>query len=110
MSTPEIERAIAENRKATEHFLATAHSVPKEKWEQPVAQGKWSPALIVDHIAVTTEVALKAINGDSSMGSIPKLLRLIPRKLGFDPTIKKGRIPRFGTLHTEHHERQLSTP
>ena len=164
----DVEKVIAENRKATEHFLATARSVAKEKWEQPVAAGKWSPAQIVDHIAVTTEVALKAINGDPSMGSIPKFLRFIPRKLGFDPTIKKGRFPekqrgpaifapsaghptyeasvakleramvaleshvrnlmaqnkhsfehtffgrvsipdyiRFGTLHTEHHQRQL---
>jgi hypothetical protein len=164
----EIEDVIAENRKATEQFLATARNVPKEKWAQPVAPGKWSPAQIVDHVAVTTEVALKAINGDPSMGSIPKFLRFIPRKLGFAPTIKKGRFPekqrgpaifapstgqpsyeasveklnraivalethvrtliaanqhsfehtffgrvsipdyiRFGTLHTQHHERQL---
>lgn len=167
----DIEQVIADNRKATDRFLATARSVPKEKWEQPVAPGKWSPAQIVDHIAVTSEVALKAINGDPSMGSIPKFLRFIPRKLGFDPTIKKGRFPekqrgpaifapsthhpayeasvakleramvaleahvrnlmaanhrsfehtffgrvsipdyiRFGTLHTEHHERQLPKP
>ena len=164
----EIEDVVAENRKATENFLAMARAVPKEKWEQPVAPGKWSPAQIVDHIAVTTEVALKAIKGDPSMGSIPKFLRFLPRKLGFDPTIKKGRFPekqrgpavfapstghpsydasveklnraivalethvrgvmaqnqhsfehsffgrvsipdyiRFGTLHTQHHERQL---
>jgi hypothetical protein len=164
----EIEDVIAENRKATEQFLTTARNVPTGKWEQPVAPGKWSPAQIVDHIAVTTEVALKAINGDPSMGSFPKFLRFIPRKLGFDPTIKKGRFPekqrgpavfapstgqpsyeasveklhraiaaletnvqgrmakgeyafehsffgrvsipdyiRFGTLHTQHHERQL---
>ncbi len=163
-----LEDAITENREATKRFLATAHSVAKEKWAQPVAPGKWSPAQIVDHIAVTTEVALKAIKGDPSMGSIPKFLRFIPRKLGFDPTIKKRRFPekqrgpaifapskdhpaydvsvakleraiialeshvrnviaanqhsfehtffgrvsivdyvRFGTLHTEHHERQL---
>jgi hypothetical protein len=164
----DIENIIAENREAAEHFMATARAVPKEKWEQPVGPGKWSPAQIVDHIAVTTEVALKAINGDPSMGSIPKFLRFIPRKLGFDPTIRKGRFPekqrgpaifapstghpayeasaakleramvalethvrnlmaenkhsfehtffgrvsiadyvRFGTLHIEHHERQL---
>ena len=167
---PTLEDVIAENRKATDHFLATARKVPAAKWAQPVAPGKWSPAQIVDHIAVTTEVALKAINGDPSMGSIPKFLRFLPRKLGFDPTIKKGRFPekqrgpkvfapspdhpayeasaakieraitaleshvrtvlaagthsfehsffgriaiidyiRFGTLHTEHHERQLPT-
>jgi hypothetical protein len=166
----EIEDVIAENRKAIEHFLAAARKVPPEKWAQPVAPGKWSPAQIVDHIAVTTEVALKAINGDASMGSIPKFLRFIPRKLGFDPTITRGRFPekqrgpavfapskgnpsyetsveklnramaalethvrgrmakgehffehsffgrvsipdyiRFGTLHVQHHERQLPT-
>lgn len=167
----EIEDVIAENRRATDQFLRTAGQVPPAHWAQPVSPGKWSPAQIVDHIAVTTEVALKAINGDPSMGSIPKFLRFLPRKLGFDPVIKKGRFPekqrgpavfapstghpsydvsverlnkaiaalethvrglmaqnqhsfehsffgrvsiadyiRFGTLHTQHHERQLPKP
>ncbi len=88
-----LEDAIAENRDAAKRFLATARGVVKEKWAQPVAPGKWSPAQIADHIAVTTEVSLKAIKGDASMGSIPRFLRVIPRKFGFDPTLKKGRFP-----------------
>lgn len=88
-----IEDAIAENRDAAKRFLATARGVAKEKWAQPVAPGKWSPAQIVDHIAVATEVALRAIKGDASMGSIPWILRVIPRKFGFEPTLKKGRFP-----------------
>jgi hypothetical protein len=88
-----LEDAIAENRAAATRLLATARGVPKEKWAQPVAPRKWSPAQIVDHIVVATEVALKAIKGDASMGSIPRFLRFIPRVFGFNATIKKGKFP-----------------
>ena len=55
---PEIEGVIAENRRATEHFLATVRHVPKF---EHTFFGRVS---IADYV-------------------------------------------RFGTLHTEHHERQL---
>ena len=88
-----LEDAIAENREAATRLLATARGVAKEKWAQPVAPGKWSPAQILDHVAAATEVALKAIKGDTSMGSIPRFLRFIPRTFGFNATIKKGKFP-----------------
>jgi hypothetical protein len=88
-----LDDAIAANRDAAKKFLATARNVAKEKWAAPIAPGKWSPAQITEHVALSTEVALKAIKGDKSMGSIPGFLRFIPRKLGFDPSIKKGRFP-----------------
>jgi len=88
-----LDDALAANREAAKRFLATARTVAKERWAAPVAPGKWSPAQIAEHVALSTEVALKAIKGDKSMGSIPGLLRWLPRKLGFDPTIKKGRFP-----------------
>jgi hypothetical protein len=88
-----LDDALAANREAAKQFLATARTVAKEKWAAPIAPGKWSPAQITEHVALSTEVALKAIKGDKSMGSIPSFLRWLPRKLGFDPTIKKGRFP-----------------
>ena len=88
-----LDDAIAANREAAQKFLSTARTVAKEKWAAPVAPGKWSPAQILDHVAVTAEVSLKAIKGDASMGSIPRFLRFIPRVFGFNPTIKKGRFP-----------------
>src|SRR5579871_4050407 len=90
---PTLDDAIAANRAAGKKFLSTARTVAKEKWAQPVAPGKWSPAQILDHVAVATEVALRAIKGDASMGSIPRFLRFLPRTLGFNPTIKSGRFP-----------------
>jgi hypothetical protein len=88
-----LEDAITANRDAAKRFLATARGVAKEKWAQPVAPGKWSPAQIADHVAVTMEVSLKAIKGDTSMGSIPRFVRFIPRVFGFNATIKKGKFP-----------------
>jgi hypothetical protein len=88
-----LDDALAANRDAATRFLATARQIPTEKWAEPVAPGKWSPAQIVDHVAVTTEAALRAIKGDTSMGSIPRFLRVIPRALGFTPTLRKGKFP-----------------
>src|SRR5665213_379447 len=89
----DLDDALAANREVAKNFLVTARHVAKEKWASPIAPGKWSPAQITEHVALSTEVALKAIKGDKSMGSIPAFLRWLPRKLGFDPTIKKGRFP-----------------
>ena len=89
----DLDDAISANREACQRYLATARKVAKEEWSQPVAPGKWSPAQITEHVALSTEVALKAIKGDPSMGSIPRFLRWLPRTLGFNPTIRKGRFP-----------------
>jgi hypothetical protein len=88
-----LDDAIAANRDAAKTFLSTARAVAKEKWAQPVAPGKWSPAQIVEHVAVSTEIALKAIRGDKGLGSFPRLLRPIPRAMVFNSTLKKGAFP-----------------
>lgn len=88
-----LDDAIAANREAAKRFLSTARSVAREKWATPVAPGKWSPAQIVDHVATSTEVALKTIKGDKSMGSFPRFFRAIPRAMVFNSTLKKGAFP-----------------
>lgn len=88
-----LEDAIAANREAATKFLSTARTVAKEEWAAPIAPGKWSPAQIVDHVATSTEVALKAIKGDKSVGSFPRIFRAIPREMVFNSTIKKGAFP-----------------
>jgi len=88
-----LEDALTANREAAKKFLATARELAKEKWAEPIAPGKRSPAQIVDHLAVSAEVQLKAILGDKSMGSIPSFLRPLPRALIFKPVLKKGVFP-----------------
>jgi hypothetical protein len=89
-----LDEAIAANREAARRFLATARTVAKEKWAEPIAPGKWSPAQIVEHVAISTEIALKAIKGDKTIGSFPRFFRAVPRAMVFNPTIKKGVFPK----------------
>jgi hypothetical protein len=89
-----LDDAIAANREAAKKFVSTARTVAKEKWAAPIAPGKWSPAQIVEHVAISTEVALKAIKGDKTVGSFPRLFRAVPRAMVFNPTLKKGAFPK----------------
>jgi DinB family protein len=91
---PALDDALTANREAAKRFLATARTVAKEAWAKPIAPGKWSPAQIVEHVAISTEVALKAIKGDKTVGSFPRLFRAIPRAMVFNPTLKKGAFPK----------------
>jgi hypothetical protein len=88
-----LDDAINANRQAAQRFLATARAVASAKWSTPIAPGKWSPAQIVDHVAISTEVALRAIKEDKTVGSFPRLLRGIPRAMVFNKTLKAGQFP-----------------
>ncbi len=88
-----LDDALIANKEAAKRFLARARTVPAEQWANPVASGKWSPAQLFDHVAVTTEVALNAIKGDKAMGSIPRIFRPIARRFILKPTLVKGELP-----------------
>mgnify|MGYP001482836246 FL=1 len=90
---PNLESFISANRQSTANFAAAARSVAPARWSQPVAPGKWTPAQIVEHVAISYEVAARALAGDSSMGSAPRFLRPIIRALGFNGVLRKGAFP-----------------
>ncbi len=43
------------HRAAVREFVAAARAVPAERWEQPLAPGKWTPAQIAEHLRLTYE-------------------------------------------------------
>jgi hypothetical protein len=88
-----LDDALNANKESAKRFFSRARTVMADQWSNPVAPGKWSPAQIADHIGVSTSVALNAIKGDRSMGSIPGIFRPIVRALFFNPTMKKGAHP-----------------
>ena len=74
----EIETAIADNRAAVEEFIAAARGVDAAKWKTPRAEGKWSPAQIVEHLALVYEYNRKVVTGTAGKGA-PGLLRPLLR-------------------------------
>jgi hypothetical protein len=89
----DLESRLSANRAAMSSFLAAAKSVASEQWAQPVAPGKWSPAQIADHVAISYEVAVRVIAGDSKMGSAPRFVRPIVRAVGFNRILRNGAFP-----------------
>ena len=55
---PELHR---EHRDAIARFVDTAAAVPPGRWAEPLAAGKWSPAELTLHLALTTEVMLREL-------------------------------------------------
>ena len=88
-----LDEAIAANHESAKRFVARARTVAADQWANPVAPGKWSPAQLLDHVAVSTEVALNAIKGDKAMGSIPRIFRPLARRFILKPTLVKGALP-----------------
>jgi hypothetical protein len=89
----DLESCLSANRQAMAGFLAAAKSVASPQWTQPIAPGKWSPAQIADHVAVSYEIAARALAGDSKIGSAPRFLRPIVRAVGFTRILRNGAFP-----------------
>jgi hypothetical protein len=91
----EIETALADNRAAIEEFVAAARAVDASKWATPLAEGKWSPAQIAEHLAVTYEYNRKVVTGTAGKGA-PKFLQPLARWFVVTKTLKAGRFTRKG--------------
>ena len=91
----EIETAIADNRAAVEEFIAAARGVDAGKWGTPLAEGKWSPAQIVEHLAIVYEYNRKVVTGTAGKGA-PKFLQPLAKWFVVTKTLKAGGFTRKG--------------
>lgn len=92
----ELETAIADNRAAVTDFLATARSLDTTRWTTPRAPGAWTPAQIVEHLALAYEYSRDVVLGAPKGGSAPRLLRPLLRRFIVDSTLKAGKFTRKG--------------
>ena len=58
--------AAREHRTALAAYVARAGRLTNERWGAPRAPGKWSPAEISEHLALTYEVGLTELRGGPS--------------------------------------------
>src|SRR5688572_20474893 len=75
---------------AASAFAATAEAVEPEAWDRPLAEGKWSPAQITDHLIRTYDVILREIGGGGGMKVRTRLWMRLFLRLTYMPRILRG--------------------
>jgi hypothetical protein len=75
---------------AASAFAAAAEAVEPEAWDRPIAEGKWSPAQITDHLIQTYDVVLCEIRGGRGMKVRTRLWMRLFLRLTFMPRILRG--------------------
>lgn len=92
----DLTSAFAANRAAVEALIATAERAASN-WNTPRAPGKWSPAQVVEHVAIALEE-----NGNVAMGrpskipTLPAFVRPII-KIVFKRIVRTGKFPKART-------------
>ena len=75
---------------AASDFAAAAEAVGPESWDRPLAEGKWSPSQITDHLIRTYDVLLLEIAGGGGMKVRTRLWMRIALRLTYMPRILHG--------------------
>ncbi|HUP48778.1 MAG TPA: DinB family protein [Thermoanaerobaculia bacterium] len=82
-------------------LAASAERIPADRWLTPRAEGKWTPAEIVEHLNLVYDALLRELNGGGAMKIRTKwwhrvLLRwtLVPKLLRGEPFPAGARAPR----------------
>lgn len=98
MNWNEAERIHA---KAASDFAEAAQRVPAAVWLAPRAEGKWSPAEIVEHVGLSYDTLNRELAGGPGMALRTKLWQrillrftLVPRLLRGAPFPKGARAPK----------------
>lgn len=88
----DLQAALQAHREAIEAFLAAARAVPAERWDQPRASGKWSPAQVVEHVTLAYETGRRVLYGDVPSRGLPRIFRPLVRRLLINPVLRTGRF------------------
>jgi Protein of unknown function (DUF1569) len=91
----DLETTIADNHAAVAEFIAAARVMSPQQWITPREPGKWTPAQIAEHLAITYEYGRTLAEGKAT-GGIPFFLKPIARRMILDSTLKAGRFTRKG--------------
>ncbi|MGH9399362.1 MAG: DinB family protein [Thermoanaerobaculia bacterium] len=62
-----FQAALTDHTRAIEAFLSAARRVPEAGWPRPVAEDKWSPGQIAEHLCLSLEAVAGELSGNSGM-------------------------------------------
>lgn len=82
---------------AAAETVSTAGRVPADKWLVPRAEGKWTPAEIVEHLNLAYDVLLRELAGGGGMAIRTKLWQRIMLRLTIMPKLLRGEAFPRGT-------------
>jgi hypothetical protein len=89
-----IDEVLTENQRALAEFLAAAGAIDRTRWHEPRAPGKWTPAQMTEHIALTYENGRKSVRGEHVARGMPRIIRPLIRRFILSRILKTGRFPR----------------
>ena len=75
---------------AADEVVATAERVPADRWLQPRAEGKWSPAEVIEHLTLAYDVLLRELAGGPGMVIRTKLWQRLLLRFTMLPKILRG--------------------
>jgi hypothetical protein len=75
---------------AAKSLAATAERIPSEKWTAPRAEGKWSPAEIVEHLNMAYDVLSGELAGGPGMQIRTSLWQQLLLRFTMVPKILRG--------------------
>ncbi len=75
---------------AVSDLASAAERVPEPRWRAARAEGKWSPAEIVEHLSLTFDVLLRELEGGGGMKILTKPWQRILLRITMAPRILRG--------------------
>jgi len=88
----DITAVLAANRAAVEDLVAAAEA-SSARWTTPRAPGKWSPAQVVEHVALSLEEGANVVAGrPTKLPSLPFFIRPLAR-IFFNRVVRTGKFP-----------------
>jgi hypothetical protein len=89
-----LQEALARHREAVEAFAAAASTISPGDWDRGVAEGKWSPAQIAEHLCLSLEAVRRELDGGVSMRILlPFWKRYLLRRAVLPCLLATGRFP-----------------
>ena len=90
-----MEQEIGKHRAVVDGYVETARAVAPERWRQPPAPGKWTPAQITDHLVRTYSLLTAEIGGAGGARVVTGPVRRSLLRLLVLPWIMRNeRLPR----------------
>src|SRR5260221_5134706 len=79
MLSPQWQTAVSEHETAIEACIAAARRVAADRWGQPLADGKWSPAQQLEHVGLSYQMVYDALNGKPPRARLGRLKQFFLR-------------------------------
>ena len=93
----DVNSALAANRDAIRELIDAAEKAGGT-WTVPRAPGKWSPAQVVEHVALALEESANVVAGaPSKFPTLPRFVRPLVRGLFFNRVLQKKAFPKAKT-------------